>query len=115
MLATLVSVVKKIIIKAGMRRSWTAEQEARNNVSHFVKAFIMFLGSPYWAREGLSVVCYAVYVSAVQQSNMWRSPSRAGSVSGPQTSISAKPCAIADFLKLIQISLACIAPMFKCV
>lgn len=76
MLAALVNVVKKVIIKVGMRRSWTAEQEARNTVSHFVKAFIMFLGSPYWAREGLSVIC-----SAVQQSSVWRYASRAGSVS----------------------------------
>lgn len=81
MLAALVNVVKKVIIKVGMRRSWTAEQEARNTVSHFVKAFLMFLGSPYWAREGLSVICYAVYVSAVQQNSVWRCASRAGSVS----------------------------------
>lgn len=98
-----------------MRRSWRAEQEARNNVSHFVKAFIMLLGSPYWGREGLSVICYAVYVSAVQQSNVWRSAARAGSVSVPQTGIAAKPCAMSDFSKLIQIFLACIALTCKCI
>lgn len=48
-LAAVVSDVKEVIVRVGMRRSWTAEQVARNNVSHFVKAFIMFLGSPYWA------------------------------------------------------------------
>lgn len=98
-----------------MRRSWTAEQEARNTVSHFVKAFIMFLGSPYWAREGLSVICYAVYVSAVQQSSVWNTPPDLEVFLDPKLVFlqHLMPCQI--FLKLMQISLACIALTFKCI